>query len=188
VPARANCTTARPDSRSWSLLEVALVGAVGRLHLALLLADVGPCFVLSESISTRAVAEHEALQPTIACRLSRPVQTCALEGLLLTGIWGRAFDLVFGILVRMLVTLPVGWLIYAFGFAAKTCDSLLTAQCLTFALGAPIGYLARLGLAVEEPPDYPEDSEVWFIALAGAISWMAIDVGVGQWRRKKTGR
>jgi hypothetical protein len=99
-----------------------------------------------------------------------------------------AFDFVFGVLVRMLVTLPVGWFIYAFGFAAKTCDSLLTAQCLTFALGAPIGYLTRLGLASEEPPDYPEVSEVWLIALVSAIAWMAIDVGLGRWRRKEAGR
>ena len=86
------------------------------------------------------------------------------------------------------MTLPVGWFIDAFGFAAKTCDSLLTAPCLTFALGAPIGYLTRLGLAVEAPPDYPEASEVWLIALAGAIAWMTVDVGLGRWRRKKAGR
>src|SRR5260221_2855643 len=91
-----------------------------------------------------------------------------------------AFDFVFGVLVRMLVTLPVGWFIYAFGFAAKTCDSLLTAQCLTFSLGAPLGYLTMLGLAAEEPPDYPEASDVWFIALVGAIAWMAIDVGLSR--------
>lgn len=80
----------------------------------------------------------------------------------------------FAAFARLLVTLPAVWFAYAFVFVLTHCEPSFSLRCLKMALGAPVGLMVMLGLAVEEKYDAPDCTLVWSIAAAVALLWAAI--------------
>ena len=92
-------------------------------------------------------------------------------------------EFIFVAFARLLVTLPSTWFLYAFVFVIVRCEPSFSLWCMKMAVGAPIGLMVMLGLAVEEKYDEPDCALVWLIAIAVALLWTAIS-GVVQRRRR----
>ena len=95
-------------------------------------------------------------------------------------------EVLFGVCVRLLVTLPFSWFVCACSFAAVRCGDVATARCLGFALGAPIGLVVHLGLVAEEPPQFPNAVDVWLVAFGIAIGWATIALSLKYRQEKKS--
>jgi hypothetical protein len=92
-------------------------------------------------------------------------------------------EFLFAALARLLVTLPAAWFVYAFVFVLTRCEPSFSFWCLKMALGAPVGMMVMLGLAIEEKYDEPDRALVWSIAAAVALLWVAIGGAVQRRRR-----
>lgn len=91
--------------------------------------------------------------------------------------------LLFAALTRFLVTLPATWFVYAFLYTITRCEPFLSLRCVEVGLGAPVGMIVMLGLAVEETYDEPDCAFVWLVAGGIALLWAMIDAIVES-RRK----
>jgi hypothetical protein len=95
-------------------------------------------------------------------------------------------EFIFVAFSRLLVTLPSTWFLYAFVFVIVRCEPSFSFQCLKMAVGAPIGLIVMLGLAVEEKYDEPDCALVWLIAIAVALLWAAIGTMIQTRRRRRS--
>jgi|SRR5471032_2606693 hypothetical protein len=81
-------------------------------------------------------------------------------------------EVLFNAFARLLVTVPLTWLVYASAFAAMHCENLPASSCFVFAAAAPVGYIVMLGLAADgPPPDYPDATVAWSLAIGLALAW-----------------